>query len=267
MPIAPGTYELGPQNGTLSVRTGRTGAAAKAGHDLLLHVTEWQVTLDVGEGSAPTSIVLDADATSLRVREGTGGMQALADDDRASIEQTIDEEVLKRMEIAFRSTSVEVAADGGQLSVRGDLTLAGMTHPIGFDVMVDPDGRLSGSAVVKQTDWGIKPYSALFGALKVADEVEVEVAVNASSRRADPMGPAEEHRRVEAGARRSSPIVDPGVSSVLWALGFFLYLVFGMAAVGVSFAIALILALVASFFIFLFVRTHGVGRQDSDQSR
>jgi hypothetical protein len=224
------------------------------------------MTLDVGEGSAPASIVLDADATSLRVREGTGGIQALADDDMASIEQTIDEEVLKGMEIAFRSKSVEVAADGGRLSVRGDLTLAGMTHTLAFDVMIDRDGRLSGSAVVKQTDWGIKPYSALFGALRVADEVEV--AIDASSRRPDPTGPAREpDRPVEARARRRLPVVDPSVSSFLWALGFFVYLVFGMAAVGVSFAIALILALVASLLIFLFVRTHGVGRQDSDQSR
>ena len=35
------------------------------------------------------------------------------------------------------------------------------------------DGWLSASAVRKQTAWGIKPYSTLFGALKVADEVEV----------------------------------------------------------------------------------------------
>jgi hypothetical protein len=27
--------------------------------------------------------------------------------------------------------------------------------------------------VLKQSDWGIKPYSTLFGALKVVDEVEV----------------------------------------------------------------------------------------------
>ena len=50
-----------------------------------------------------------ADATSLRVREGTGGMQALGDDDKASIEQTIDDEVLKRQAIAFRSTAVQVS--------------------------------------------------------------------------------------------------------------------------------------------------------------
>ncbi len=34
---------------------------------------------------------------------------------------------------------------------------------------------MTGTAVVKQTEWGMKPYSALFGALKVADEVRVEI--------------------------------------------------------------------------------------------
>jgi len=169
--IPAGTYTLGPEHGVLSVRTGRTGAAAKAGHDLLIHVTAWQATLEVGE---KTSLVLDADSTSLRVREGTGGMQALGDDDRASIQETIDDEILKRQAIAFRSTAVETA-DGDRMSVRGELTLAGATAPIAFDLGVDDQGALSGSAVVKQTDWGITPYSALFGALKVADEVEVAV--------------------------------------------------------------------------------------------
>ena len=34
---------------------------------------------------------------------------------------------------------------------------------------------MSGSATVAQTAFGMKPYSALFGALKVADEVEIEI--------------------------------------------------------------------------------------------
>jgi len=173
MSIRQGTHTLGPENGTLSVRTGRTGAAAKAGHDLLIDVTAWRATLEVGEDPAQSSIVLDADAASLRVREGTGGMQALGDDDKASIRETIDDEVLKRQAIGFRSTAVQAAADGGRLSVHGELTLAGKAGPIAFDLTVGADGRLSGSALVKQTDWGITPYSTLFGALKVADEVEV----------------------------------------------------------------------------------------------
>jgi polyisoprenoid-binding protein YceI len=175
MSLQPGTYTFGPENGTLAVRTGRSGAAAKAGHDLLIHVTAWQATLEVGEDPAATSIVLDADATSLRVREGTGGMKALGDDDKASIEQTIDDDVLKGQGIEFRSTVVQTAADGSRLSVQGELTLVGKARPIAFDLAVSADGKLSGSAVVKQTDWGITPYSALFGALKVADQVEVAI--------------------------------------------------------------------------------------------
>ena len=175
MSLPPGTHTFGPENGTLAVRTGRTGAAAKAGHDLLLHVTDWQATLAVGEDPAQTGIVLSANAGSLRVREGTGGMQALGDDDKANIEQTIDDEVLKGQEIAFRSTAVQTAADGGGLSVQGELTLAGTARPIAFDLAVGADGRLGGAVVVKQSDWGITPYSTLFGALKVADEVEVSI--------------------------------------------------------------------------------------------
>ena len=43
-----------------------------------------------------------------------------------------------------------------------------------FD-LTESDGTLSGDATVKQSDWKIKPYSALFGALKVNDEVKVVV--------------------------------------------------------------------------------------------
>jgi polyisoprenoid-binding protein YceI len=168
-----GTYELGPDDGTLLVRTGRTGAAAKAGHDLVIHVTAWRATFRLGDDPGDTSIELDADAGSLRVREGTGGMQSLGDDDKANIESTIDDEVLKGRAITFRSTAV-TGADG-TLEVQGELTLADTTRPVGFDLAVGDDGRLHAVAVVKQTDFGMKPYSALFGALKVADDVRVEI--------------------------------------------------------------------------------------------
>jgi polyisoprenoid-binding protein YceI len=162
-------YELGPDDGTLAVRTSRTGTVAKAGHDLLIHVTKWRGTLETGDDP---SVALDADATSLKVREGTGGMMALDDGDLANIEQTIDDEVLKRQDISFRSTRVEETADG--LSVTGDLTIRGTTRAVAFDLALT-DGRVRGTAVVKQTEWGMKPYTALFGALKVADEVRVEI--------------------------------------------------------------------------------------------
>lgn len=176
MSLQAGTYELGPDNGTLTVRTKRTGAAAKAGHDLLIDVTDWRATLEVGEGPAAASIALHVDGTSLRVRTGSGGIQALGDDDKASIETTIDDDVLKRQDIAFRSTAVQIAPDG-RITVEGDLTIVGKTRPAAFGLTLGADDRLSGTAVVKQSDHGISPYSALFGALKVADEVEVDFDV------------------------------------------------------------------------------------------
>jgi polyisoprenoid-binding protein YceI len=166
--IPAGTHRLGPGNATLSVHTRRGGAAAKAGHDLDLLVTAWEGTLEIGETSRAE---LAADATSLRVQKGTGGMQALGDEDKANIHQTIDDEVLKRRDIVFRSTRVR--ADGDRLEVEGELSLAGATQPIAFDLRVGADGSLAGTAVVTQTRWGMKPYSALFGALKVLDDVEV----------------------------------------------------------------------------------------------
>ena len=175
MTIQAGTYRLGPDHATLSVRTQRGGAAAKAGHNLLLHVTSWQATLEVGANASDSTFEFGADGGSLRVVEGTGGMQALGDDDKENIEQTIDEEVLRQERITFQSSQVQATTGGSGLNIQGDLALLGTTHPIEFDVEVDDAGKLSCVAVVKQSDWGIKPYSALFGALKVLDEVEVEI--------------------------------------------------------------------------------------------
>jgi polyisoprenoid-binding protein YceI len=171
-----GTHRFGPENATLSVHTRRGGAAAKAGHDLVIEVTSWRAALEVSEDAQATSVELEADATSLRVRKGTGGMQALGDDDKANIEQTIDDEVLKRRDIVFRSTGAQGAAEPDRISVEGDLTLVGTTRPIAFELAVGDDGTLRATAVVTQTRWGMKPYSALFGALKVLDDVEVVLA-------------------------------------------------------------------------------------------
>ena len=173
MSVQPGTHRLGPENATLSVHTKRAGAAAKAGHDLHIRVTAWEATLVLGDEPTATRIELNADAGSLRVQEGTGGIQALGEDDIASIHQTIDDEVLMRRQISFRSIHAEASPGGDRIRTEGELTLAGRTEPIGFALVIADDGTVSATAVVKQSAWGMKPYSALFGALKVADDVEV----------------------------------------------------------------------------------------------
>jgi polyisoprenoid-binding protein YceI len=181
MSIAPGTYTLGPENAELLVHTGRKGGAAKAGHDLMIDVTSWSATLELADDPTNSSIALSADGGSLRVREGHGGMTKLGDDDKQGITQTIDEEVLHGGAIEFRSTAVEPGAEPGQLQVRGELELLGATRPVEFELMLSEAGHLTGEATVIQSEWGMKPYSTLFGALKVADEVKITVEADLAS--------------------------------------------------------------------------------------
>lgn len=54
-----------------------------------------------------------------------------------------------------------------------------------------------------------------------------------------------------------TPSIDRGVQSFVWALVFFLVLYFGMVAVEVTKATALLISLVSAFLIFLFIRTRG----------
>src|SRR6202044_2081891 len=100
--ISAGSYTLGPEQATLTVRTGKGGAAAKAGHNLLIEVTSWTAALEVADDPARSSLMLSAGARSLQVRDGTGGIQALGEDDKAGITKTIDEDVLKGGSIQFR---------------------------------------------------------------------------------------------------------------------------------------------------------------------
>ena len=99
---------------------------------------------------------------------------SLGDDDKRGIEQTINEEVLKGTPISFKSTAVRPDGDD-RFHVTGDLELVNGINLIAFDITVSDDGRVTGRATVSQTQWGMKPYSALFGTLKVTDDVGVEI--------------------------------------------------------------------------------------------
>jgi YceI-like domain len=178
MPIGPGTYVFGPETATLTIRTKKGGAAAKAGHNLEIEVTRWNAKLELGEHPEAT---LTADSRSFKVVAGTGGVSPLGAEEKAAIPQTIDEEVLKGTAIEFRSSRVEVDRGGHTVDVQGELELFGTQRPVSFKLNVGFDGRLAGSAQLTQSDWGIEPYTALFGTLKVADDVEVAIRARTGS--------------------------------------------------------------------------------------
>jgi hypothetical protein len=167
MPIETGTHKIGPSNGSLKIKTGKEGAAAKMGHDLVLGVGSWEATV---EGGDSPSISLTADPGSVDVLEGSGGAKALSDKDKGDIKKSIMGKVLGGSEITFTSSAVE--DNGGQLVCKGDLSIAGKSTPVSIPLSTN-GGSVSGSVKLSQKDFGIKQFSAMMGALKVSDQVEV----------------------------------------------------------------------------------------------
>jgi polyisoprenoid-binding protein YceI len=177
MAIAAGTHQLGPDKGSLEIRTYREGMASKAGHDLIIDVTRWEGTLTVAQDGGPSTLELSADPRSLEIREGVGGLKPLSDKDRAEIRKNIDEKALGGETITFRSRRLGLTDDGSRLTAEGDLSMAGNTRAITADLDVEAGGRVTGTIPLTQSEWGIKPYRGLMGALKVRDSLEVVVDV------------------------------------------------------------------------------------------
>jgi polyisoprenoid-binding protein YceI len=169
--IAPGSYTLGPQNGRLIVKTYREGLAKKVGHDLVIEVGQWSANVNVGEDPSATSITASAQVGSLNPVEGVGGVKPLSDGDKADIRKNITQKILTSPEISFRSNSVKVA--GNSATVSGDLTILGRSQPVDIQLS-ESGGRVRGNFSLVQSNWGIKPFTAMMGALKVSDRVDVE---------------------------------------------------------------------------------------------
>jgi polyisoprenoid-binding protein YceI len=172
--IDPGTYALEPPQARLTINTSRRGAASKAGHDLLIEVQTWGATVQIAPDAAKSVFELTADSRSFKVLQGTGGVKPLGDKDRDAIVQTVNDEILKGTSITFRSTAVRPEGNG-RYHVTGDLEIVNGVNLIAFDLTIGDGGKVTGGATVTQSEWGIKPYTALFGALKLADDVQIAV--------------------------------------------------------------------------------------------
>jgi hypothetical protein len=170
MGIQTGSHQIGPDNGTLKIKTGREGAASKAGHDLVLEATNWSGTVEIGDSP---SVELNVDPSGIEIIDGKGGAKPLDEGDKGDIKKSMDEKILGSSQITFQSSDVDVS--NADMTVKGDLTIAGQSDSIHVPLEVGDDGTVSGKITINQSNHGIKQFKALFGALKVADEVEVQI--------------------------------------------------------------------------------------------
>ena len=176
MALHAGRHPLGTDSGRIVLRTFRDGLAAQAGHDLKIQVGRWSGELVVNDDLDPADLEVRIEMTSLTVLEGTGGLKPLTDRDRREIAVTA-RRVLgadRHSDATFSATKF-VRTTGGDGVINGSLTLASVTRPLQLQVSATGPDRYRAITSVKQSDFGIKPYTAFFGALRVRDAVDVEV--------------------------------------------------------------------------------------------
>lgn len=164
---------------SVHVFTFKEGLLSAVAHDLEIAIERFSITWD----DEKTKVDATFDAKSARVlhpmahgQPAPGGLSAR---DLTKIAGTIETDVLRARsfpEIRFRSTSI--APEGEGFVVRGTLTLVGQEREIEAHVKREGDAWTT-EVVLDQTRWGITPYSAMMGTLKIKPELRVRLRVPA----------------------------------------------------------------------------------------
>lgn len=173
-------HQLGPDAGHVRLRTRREGVAAKVGHDLLIDFPRWSGTLAVDPGDpAGASLSAEIDLSSLSVVEGTGGVTPLSADDKADITKTAANLLDVQRNPTATFTAEKITSDDGDSGViEGSLSLHGSTGPLRLEVTRSGNTSWQATGSIRQSEFGIKPYKAFLGALRLSDAVAIEVALD-----------------------------------------------------------------------------------------
>jgi polyisoprenoid-binding protein YceI len=166
-------HNIDTQKSTLTIHVGKTGAFSGLGHE---HEVRAPIQSGTAETGSHPAVEIHVDARALRVID-----KGESEKDRAEVQKTmLGPEVLdseRHHEIVFKSVGAESVGQG-QWKLRGNLTLRGQSRPVAVHVTLK-DGRYTGEATVKQTDFGIKPPGK--AGVRAKDEVRIEFDVRLAS--------------------------------------------------------------------------------------
>ena len=168
-------WTIGPADGELLLHTGVAGRAARMGHRLTIAMTRWRATVRWAD-SRPVSAELVVETDSFEVLRGEGGVKGLSGAEKALVRSN----ALKSLsasrfpQIRYVAEAIEKTADGYRLT--GILQIRGESRDHVIELCTeDLEGswRMSAESTIRQSDYGIKPYSLLMGSVQVADEVSL----------------------------------------------------------------------------------------------
>ena len=182
---APVKYALDPERTrlTASTRPGGIGGFTHK-HVIVAKKVRGEVTYDA-EAPSASKVVVTVPASALVPDEDAvrkrAGLEPLSANDQARIAETMrgpgQLEVEQHPALHFESTAVK-SLGPGKLQVTGRLSLHGVTREVTLPVtltvrdgVLESEGRLT----IRHSDFGITPYSAVLGALKNLDPIDLEL--------------------------------------------------------------------------------------------
>lgn len=160
----------------IHVYTFKAGLLARMAHDLRLRVQRYELHVQAGRlrGHCDASSLLVEGVMTARGLDSA----VLSERDKRQIE-SLSREILQ----SDRHPHVEVVAEvtahaaSNSFEVRGQLELRGETRPLQLELQ-PRGGRLEGAFELTPSEFGITPYKALGGAIKLQDRVRVHVAID-----------------------------------------------------------------------------------------
>lgn len=160
------------------VFTFKEGLLSPVAHDLRLRVGRFSIEVAEGAGSVEASFDTASLVVDTPMKEGAPNPSALSAADKLKIAEQIREDVLHSARFPtakFRSSSVSQRADGGY-DLAGELTLHGVTKPLAVHTRL-VEGRQQLELTLHQPDFGIAPYRAMLGTLKIRADVQLRIMV------------------------------------------------------------------------------------------
>ncbi|HEX5254662.1 MAG TPA: YceI family protein [Mycobacterium sp.] len=168
-------WTIGPADGELLLHTGVAGRAARMGHRLTIAMTHWRATVRWAD-SRPVSAELAVDTDSFEVLRGDGGVKGLSGAEKALVRSNALKSLSSSRfpQIRYIADSIEKADDGYRLSGVLQIREESRDHVIDVHTEdLEDSWRMSVESTIRQSDYGIKPYSLLMGSVQVADEVSL----------------------------------------------------------------------------------------------
>ncbi len=152
------------ETGTIQIFSYKEGLLSKLAHDLRFTLERFRIQREGSQIQAqfwPESLRGDG-----VMREGQLLPDLLSAKDWRDIRNNIEKKILKTAK--FPVIRFQGQVEAGEL--RGQLELMGRSTPIQIPLEEGLKGRLE----IQPSRWGIKPFKALMGAIRVQDRVLIE---------------------------------------------------------------------------------------------